>query len=450
MKVLLLSLNTLQVPYPVYPLGLDYVAGAIAAQHEVQRYDLNSGNLEELATVLASWQPEVIGLACRNIDNTEAGAPDYFLDQLSQLVSWLRSRSQAILVCGGSGFTIMPEAILALLRVDYGIVGEGERFPLLLTALEQGGDPALIPGVLAPGAPSRLAPPWDGERRRVLAAPEQRAFYVQQGGMLNLQSKRGCSFRCIYCPYPHIEGRSHRLVSPEEVAATALALQQAGARYLFFTDSAFNSDLRHSIKVARALRASRLALPWGAFFAPLRLARSDAGYFKLMAEAGCCHVEFGTESLSPSMLRNYRKPFTSDDVFAAHTAAKAAGLHVAHYFLLGGPGESATTVQQSLERIEQLPRAAFFFFIGIRIYPGTELYEIAVQEGQISQDTDLLQPVFYRANAIDRDQIEAMVLQQAAGRINWLVGSGGKTAANLVQKMHARGRVGPLWEHLAR
>ena len=305
MKVLLLSPNTLQVPYPVYPLGLDYVAGAIAAQHQVQRYDLNSGNLEELATVLASWQPEVIGLACRNIDNTEAGAPDYFLDQLSQLVSWLRGRSQAVLVCGGSGFTIMPEAILALLRVDYGIIGEGERFSLLLTALEQGEDPALIPGVLAPGAPAQLAPPWDGQRRRVLATPEQRAFYVQQGGMLNLQSKRGCSFRCIYCPYPHIEGRSHRLVSPEEVAATALALQQAGARYLFFTDSAFNSDLRHSIKVARALRTSRLALPWGAFFAPLRLARSDAGYFKLMAEAGCCHVEFGTESLSPSMLRNY-------------------------------------------------------------------------------------------------------------------------------------------------
>lgn len=448
MRVLLISPNTLTVPYPVYPLGLDYVAGSIGPEHELARFDLNCASLDELARLIADFSPEVIGLACRNIDNTEAGAPKYFLEQLHELVLWLRARCQAVIVCGGSGFTIMPEAVLAALEADFGIIGEGERFGLLVEALARGDDPAALPGVLRPNGPVRIAPPWPGLRQRRMAPLPQVAFYAQQhGGMLNLQTKRGCSFRCVYCPYPHIEGRSHRLIPPESVAQTALELEAAGARYIFITDSAFNSHPSHSRAVARAFRASGLRIPWGAFFAPLA---PESGYFALMAEAGCKHVEFGTESMSGAILRNYRKPFQPADVFAAHRAARAAGLHVAHYFLLGGPGENAATVQESLSAIEELTGAAFFFFIGIRIYPGTEICEMAIQRGQITADTDLRQPVFYKNSAITRDEMEALVVRQARGRLNWLVGAGVDQVAALVARMHAKGMVGPLWEYLAR
>ena len=448
MRVLLISPNTLTVPYPVYPLGLDYVAGSIGPEHELARFDLNCASLDELARLVADFSPEVIGLACRNIDNTEAGAPKYFLEQLHELVLWLRARCQAVIVCGGSGFTIMPEAVLAALEADFGIIGEGERFGLLVEALACGDDPAALPGVLRPNGPVRIPPPWPGLRQRRMAPLPQVAFYAQQhGGMLNLQTKRGCSFRCVYCPYPHIEGRSHRLIPPESVAQTALELEAAGARYIFITDSAFNSHPGHSRAVARAFRASGLRIPWGAFFAPLA---PESGYFALMAEAGCKHVEFGTESMSSAILRNYRKPFQPADVFAAHQAARAAGLHVAHYFLLGGPGENAATVQESLSAIEELTGAAFFFFIGIRIYPGTEICEMAIQRGQITADTDLRQPVFYKNSAITRDEMEALVVRQARGRLNWLVGAGVDQVAALVAWMHAKGMVGPLWEYLAR
>ena len=42
MKVLLISANTLREPYAVYPLGLDYVAGSIAADHQVHIVDMNN------------------------------------------------------------------------------------------------------------------------------------------------------------------------------------------------------------------------------------------------------------------------------------------------------------------------------------------------------------------------------------------------------------------------
>jgi radical SAM superfamily enzyme YgiQ (UPF0313 family) len=342
----------------------------------------------------------------------------------------------------------MPERILGLLGADYGLIGEGERFGLLVAALAEGRDPAKIPGVLAAGCKASLPPPWEGSRRRQpVTASEHHRFYLARGGMLNLQSKRGCAFRCLYCPYPRIEGREHRLNSPEEVAREALRLRDAGARYLFFTDSAFYSDVDHSLDVARTLGERRLDIPWGGFFAPVRL---PEGYFQAMAEAGCRHVEFGTESLANSMLGQYRKPFRLAEVVAAHQQARAARLHVAHYLLLGGPGESAATVSETLDRIGQLPRAVFFFFVGVRIYPGTGIYETALAQGQINQDTDLLQPVFYRPEAISLAEIQALLVERADGRVNWVVGAGGDAAAAMVQRLHERGLTGPLWEHLAR
>jgi len=448
MKILLISPNTLTVPYPVYPLGLDYVAGSIGAEHQVRIADMNVLSLAALEEIVCDFSPEMIGLSCRNIDNTEAGDPLFFISEYRKLVVWLRERSTATLVCGGSGFTIMPDRVFAALGVDYGIIGEGERFGLLVDAIHNGREAAEIPGVISAGAPAELPGPWAGTPARKFHSDASHVdFYLRNGGMLSLQTKRGCSFRCIYCPYPHIEGKRHRLVPPDAVARTAMELQEAGAKYLFITDSAFNSDMAHSLDVARAFKAAGVSIPWGGFFAPLRL---PSDYFSIMADAGLKHVEFGTESMSAAMLATYRKPFGVNDVYAAHSQARDAGLHVAHYFLLGGPGESAATVAESLDNIERLTRTALFFFIGIRIYPHTALYDIALEEGKISSATDMLEPVFYQADGINRDAIEDLVTVRAAKRLNWIVGSGGDRSAATVRKLYERGHTGPLWEYLAR
>jgi radical SAM superfamily enzyme YgiQ (UPF0313 family) len=448
-NILLISPNTLREPYPVYPLGLDYVAAALDDAHQVRIADLNCVTLPELEMMLQECTPAVIGISCRNIDNTDNNDPRAFVGSYRELIHWLRQRSPATIVCGGAGFTIMPARILACLGADFGIVGEGERFRLLVDALASGADPSRIEGVLHRPESRPVPSPWSEPfRRRIPADPEgHHLFYVRQGGMLNLQSKRGCCFSCIYCPYPHIEGRRHRLADPDEVAGIARKLEEAGARYLFFTDSAFNSDINHSLAVAESLKAAGLTIPWGGFFAPIRL---PDDYFQVMADCGLTHVEFGTESLAPTMLRAYKKPFHVDDVVRAHDHARAAGIHTAHYLLLGGPGESATTVAETLASVDRLARAVFFFFIGVRVYPHTGLYDQALARGQIRPETDLLEPVFYRPRRISLANIRALVEEAARGRPNWVTGSGGQESAGLVRRLHDRGFTGPLWEYLAR
>jgi len=447
-KILLISPNTLTVPYPVYPLGLDYVAGAVIHRHKVKIADMNCMDRQQLARLMKEFSPEIIGISCRNIDNTESGDSSYFIGEYADLISWLREESDAVIVCGGAGFTIMPNRISTRLGADYGIIGEGERFSLLVDALESGQDPCSIPGVISRAAATAPPPPWTGERRRALpAGTDQLRFYTRQGGMLNLQSKRGCAFSCIYCPYPRIEGHRHRLEDPDQVAAAARQLQEEGAGYLFLTDSAFNSDIDHSLRVALAFRRTGLTIPWGGFFAPIRM---PDDYFATLATCGLAHVEFGTEAMCDAMLTHYRKPFRVDDVLRAHRMAREAEIHTAHYLLLGGPGETEATVNETLDNLEHLDRVVLFFFIGIRIYPGTALYDLALAEGKVDPDADLLKPVFYRPDAIDFSAIKQMVIARAASRTNWIVGSGGRKVAETVQRLHERGLVGPLWEFLAR
>ena len=449
MKVLLVSANTLREPYPVYPLGLDYVAGAIALNHQMRIVDMNSPDeYDSLAAVIKEFSPDVIGLSLRNIDNTDTTDPRGFIGQYREIVDEIRNHTGVPLVLGGSGFTIFPDETMKALDADYGIIGEGERLALLLNAIENRKDAGAIPGVVTPETHKSLPEPWEGKiTRSLIPNPSSLKYYLQNGGMLNLQTKRGCHFKCIYCTYPHIEGRKLRLMDPEETAAAALKLQASGAKYFFITDSVFNADCSHSLAVARAFKRNRVSIPWGAFFAPLK---QPEDYFRIMADAGLTHVEFGTDSLSNPVLASYCKPFRDQQVFEIHQAAIEAGLYVAHYFLLGGPGENPQTLKETLTGVGRLEKSALFFFCGMRIYPATALYDIAIKQGQIAEGRSILEPVFYRSPFIDSDEIVRQVQKEANKRLNWVIGAGGEETAKIVSRLYQRGHCGPMWEYLIR
>ena len=447
MKVLLISANTLRIPYPVYPLGLDYVAGCLDSRFQTKIIDLNDyPNPENLTAMIREFSPDFAGVSIRNIDNTDVLNCRSFLTEYQNLVNQIRKNSKAKIILGGSGFTIFPVEFMEALEADYGIVGEGERLALLLEALEKNEDVQKIPCVLTKGKTEIVYKPFDGtiHRRFDPESPHNR-FYLAYGGMLNLQTKRGCPFHCSYCTYPHIEGGGMRFYEPREIARNARELQDAGAKYIFITDSAFNASYEHSAQVAEAFIEAGVSVPWGGFFVPTV---PPAGYFKRLAEAGLTHVEFGTESLSDVVIAHLRKPFSSRDVFVAHREALDAGLHAAHYFLLGGPGENKETLQATLTGIDQLEKAVFFFFCGVRIYPHTALYDIALREGQIAAEANILPPVFYRSSGITVEEIMKMVEKQANGRLNWIIGAGEAKATRILPRLYRRGFTGPLWEYL--
>ena len=129
-------------------------------------------------------------------------------------------------------------------------------------------------------------------------------------------------------------------------------------------------------------------------------------------------------------------------------AARRAGLHVAHYMLLGGPGETRATVTETLDLCDRLEDAALFFFCGVRIYPRTQLHRTAVREGQVAPQDDLLTPRFYAPAGLPLETLAEMVATRSRGRRHWVIGSGNEQMAAAMTRMYQRGRIGPLWDLL--
>jgi hypothetical protein len=284
MKILLVATNRMMTPFPVYPIGVDYVATALRGRHDVQVMDFACDGAEAaLASACQTWRPDVVGLSIRNIDNVEAESPLGFIPEIERIVGLIRAQSTARIVLGGPGFSIFPDALMARLHADFGVVGEGERLAELLDALATPAlsSAAVIPGVFAGN--HRLAPPepWLGPRARALTSPETVTHYLRWGGMLNVQTKRGCPYLCSYCTYPGIEGRKLRLFEPDDVADEWEALVKAGAKFLFVTDSVFNSHVRTTWPLPRLCGAEGSPCP-GAPSSRQRARRATttAGYAK--------------------------------------------------------------------------------------------------------------------------------------------------------------------------
>lgn len=447
MRILLLSANRLAEPYPVYPIGLDYVRGALEPDHQVEVLDMAvDAHREALGDRVRELDPQLVGIALRNIDNTEAIDTRAFLADYQALVAQVRSLTDAPVVLGGTAFTIAPAELLAALGADYGIVGEGERVAQLVAALEGQGDLDDLPGLARPQMPVTPPAPLDSPPRRALAEPGvQLEHYVQQSGMLNLQTQRGCPFRCVYCTYPVVEGRHMRRFDPEEVARQARGLQDRGARYLFVNDAVFNADEEHGLAVAHAFRQAELSIPWGAYFSPRTTERA---YWQGLADAGLTHVEFGTDALDDSVLLAYRKPFARDRALASHEAALAADLAVAHFFVLGGPGETPETLRSTFDAARGLERTACFFFAGVRVFPGTEL---ATQVPDIFDTAGgVLEPTFYEPPRWSLAALLEAATAAIEGQPGWILGSGGPRLAKALTRLYGLGYTGPLWERLIR
>jgi radical SAM superfamily enzyme YgiQ (UPF0313 family) len=450
MKILLLSANRERSPYPVFPIGLAYLAGPIsAAGHELSALDLCFEKEPEqaLVAVLDTFSPDLVVISLRNIDNVTWPNCRSYLEGVREVVAVCREHTRVVV--GGSGFSLMPREIMDLLHADFGVVGEGEELlPLLLGRIERGEDPAGLPGLLVGGGDGFL-PSVPVER---IGKPARNLFdvarYQREGGMANVQTKRGCPFSCIYCTYPLLEGRSMRLRPIGEIIAELRSLKaDFGVSYVYFVDDIFNYPVEFAAELCRAMISEQIGINWSAFINP---AFMSPDLMDTMLAAGCDAVEYGTEAGSPVMLRNLGKAFTVEDVRSASLLCRERGVDFAHYILFGGPGETRETVLESFSLMDELQPTAVIAMTGIRIFPGTSLHRTALDEGVITADTNLLEPVFYISPAV-ADELADLVTSEAVKRKNWVVpGLEVNISDAMLDALRMFAVKGPLWKLMKR
>jgi radical SAM superfamily enzyme YgiQ (UPF0313 family) len=405
MRVLLISGNREDsgVKTPL-PLGLACVAAATAkAGFGVSFLDLLSTPDWESATrnAISRLQPGVIGLSVRNIDDQTMSNPRFLLPPLKEVIALCRSVCSASIVLGGAGFSILPESTLAYLGADMGIQGEGETaFPSLLSWLGKGSYGPPPPGVYLAERPQThvaTAIATDLDSLPLPAPDEWLKSAISPEWRIPVQTRRGCSLDCAYCSTSMIEGRQLRWRSADAVVNWLASYRDRGFREYYFVDNTFNVPLTYAKELCRKIIDARLNIDWWAQIYPKW---ADAELADLMARAGCTQLNLGFESGSEPVLQLLNKKFKPAGVAEISAIFAAAGIKRNGFLMLGAPGETRQTVEESLAFAESLHLDALKITVGIRIYPNTALAARAVAEGIIDRDDDLLFPRFYMAPAL--------------------------------------------------
>jgi len=405
MKILLIASNRVEEPLPAFPLGVAYLAGNIDTNaHSVDVLDLMfQDNIKERVTsAIRSTTPDIIGISIRNID---AGGFNP-LPEIAEIVQLCRSESDARIVLGGTGFTMMPREIFIHFGADLGIIGEGVvSFNRLLERLEAGKGWDDIPGVVwKEGDGIRINDSSKDEDINEFKAPawtllDYQRYSEQAWFSANALVQRGCPFESIWDDTSRQEGTRIRGRAPRAVVDEfEILTKDLGFKSATVISPKFNYPEDYAKKLCEEMISRDLGLSW---MTDVHVHPSSPDLFRLMKGAGCAFVSIDAGTGSETMLKRMGVDFGLDDIRKCCEDLRSAELNFGFLIFFGGPGETRETVEESLAFIEEVDPLVVAGEIGMRLYPNTPIAALAIAEGVIAEDQDLYEPAFYVAKEVD-------------------------------------------------
>ena len=425
MKVLLVATNQADrfmgrmVVRPV-PIGLAYLAASVDEErHTLKVLDLMFADdaVAEVADAVSEFEPDLIGMSIRNLDNQSSLNPVWNLPAVRDIIERIRQLSDATTLIGGPAFSIMPAECLDYVGADLGIAGDAaEAFATLVERLEAGADYRDIPGIVYRDDTN------DGE----IVVSEGRftsSFHrAPRLDLLDMGAYNGSGFGVgvvtklaqAYYPTPGADfnGGDWRIREPSEVVDEIRALDNDfGINKVFFIDSGFNIPAEHAKATCRAIIDAGLRVRWNSYVRPSDDA--DAELMGLMKESGCSLALMaeggrggeglddrlaGLERMS-GLCREVDLPFTMNMTF-------------------GEPGDSESSVEQKLDFLKRVDAAFSVLRVGTRVLPNTGAAQTALREGLIESESELMRPTFY-TDASVRDWIVDRLREEAAEYPRW-------------------------------
>ncbi|MDA8243892.1 MAG: radical SAM protein [Elusimicrobia bacterium] len=274
--------------------------------------------------------------------------------QLAYLVGLIRYFSpDTLVVLGGHGADNSAE-MRSLGDLYISFHGEGALADVV-AAVKAGTPPEKIPGVAREaegklrlrgslryeGIKKVLYPDWSATSTSPLA----RRYAIE--------ASRGCNFNCSYCSFP---GRAGQIFRPvDDVIGEMLhSWKTAGIKRFEFMDSALTSDLGFMADFCAGLRKTGVRFNWNCFGRPDAFVRNPE-LAADMASAGCRRVQVGVESIHDHILAAMRRGMTRQTVEKALDSLFKAKIKVWGNFIIGFPGETEATVDETADFIIKRP-----------------------------------------------------------------------------------------------
>ncbi len=380
----------------VHPLGIGYLAAALAPNHDVSQLvcDIRPRQRDDEDSWLAIGQaiqeaaPDVVGISTVTATFPSALA-------VARLVK-RRLGDHVPVVMGGVHPTFRPDDALSEPAVDFVVKGEGEAtMGELLERLEAGAPVDGVAGLLwrAPdGAIQRGLPRAPLMDLDALSFPRRTGIvweeYLQPSFYQSIITVRGCPYKCIYCSVPNTSDARTRYRSATNVVDEVQQLVETyRIPYLFFHDSVFTLNRKRTVALCQELRRRDVFVP---FALQTRADRVDPELLEMLREAGCHQIFYGIESGDVETLRRMKKKMPLETIRAAVDQTKALGIRCTGFFMVGFPWETEAHIERTAYFATQLGLDAISLFSATPL-PGTELWDMT-DEGLIPDAIDFRTP----------------------------------------------------------
>jgi anaerobic magnesium-protoporphyrin IX monomethyl ester cyclase len=225
-------------------------------------------------------------------------------------------------------------------------------------------------------------------------------------------TSRGCPGGCRFCIKHVSYGRSVRFRSPENILAELELLVSLGVRDIHMYADLFTVSREHVVGLCELILKRGLRLRWTC---NSRVDFVDPEMLRLMRQAGCWMSSWGIESGSEQVLRRVRKGITLEQVERALHWAREAGIRNWGYFIIGLPGETEETIQETIRFAKRLPLDLALFHIAAP-YPGSPLFFDVVERGWFRPGTRWEQVDMDRSTVLDYPHLRAEELERWAQR----------------------------------
>ncbi len=359
------------------PLGLGYVAAALRSHCvDVELVDCTFLTMQQSIDKIRLSKPQIVGIYSM-----------FSMKKTSMEIARRVRSSCELLVAGGPLPTLDPTDFLDVF--DVVCVGEGEEtIADLVDAYEKGLPLSTVKGIAykEQGMVRHAQPRGFAQDLDILAFPTRdlfdndayKRYYLRRFGYSTtpLISSRGCPFSCDFCSRP-VFGTSFRSRSPENIVAEVEEIAKLGYDRVWFADDCFTLKPEHVQSVCDLLVQRRVEIGWEC------LSRADTLNVEVarsMKQAGCVRVFFGIESGNDGVLGLMNKRITTQQARRAVYTAKEAGLQVGAFFIVGYPGETDSTVLDTVRFASGLPLDYLSFTMPYPI-PGTALHERVKDNG---------------------------------------------------------------------
>jgi len=355
------------------PLSLAYVAAVIEKEeHEVCIIDNNALHLDnqELIHKIKNFSPDILGFTVTT----------YTWHETVNCINFLKQKINIPVILGGHHVSFYPQETISHPAIDYALMGEAhETLPNFLKALKNQTSFADVPGLcykkenktfinqipLEEGSADDIPFP----ARHLLDNEKYFSFISRRKNFTAFITTFGCPFKCIFCS---VNRTKFRVRSAQNIVEE---LEQCyhnhHIREFDIYDASFSIDKERTLKICQGIKEKKLKIDWSV---RTRIDLVDKKLLQTMADAGCYFSMYGIETLSPEIQKNLKKNIDLKQLRQVLKWTQQAGIQTLGFFMFGSPGETISTIEQTIRSSTKLG-LDHVQFTRLTPFPNTDLYD---------------------------------------------------------------------------